>query len=161
MQVSNEIESQVQLFQIWFKVIIRDDRGRVLLVKDRHNNCWEIPGDGWHKNIDLIEAIHTAIKEETGVDIKEPKLHQITSRMYGSPLVFMFCSANYAGSELTLGADISDIKWVEEKDVEDILEFSSHLRAYQDSLIESTSGTRHRIMKERGGVIATDDFDTL
>lgn len=161
MQVDDETDDPIQLFRIWLKVIVRDKQERVLLVKDRHNDGWELPGNGWEKNIDLVTAIHKVIRDETGVEIREPKLHQIASCMYGAPIVYMYFSAKFADGKLSIGPEISDIKWAEPNAVEELLEFSSHIRAFQDSLVESTSGTRHRIVREYDGTIALEDFDTF
>jgi ADP-ribose pyrophosphatase YjhB (NUDIX family) len=56
-------------------VVIKDDEGRVLLVKE--NGLWAIPGGKVEKGERVIEAAEREIKEETGYQVHVTSLARV------------------------------------------------------------------------------------
>lgn len=49
--------------------IVRDDRGRVLLIHKTDNGLWALPGGGHEIGESIVETVIREVKEETGYDV--------------------------------------------------------------------------------------------
>ena len=58
------------------RVVILDDDGRVLMLRQHHENrdIWMVPGGGIEEGENAIDAAKREVKEETGLDIEVGKL---------------------------------------------------------------------------------------
>ena len=91
------------------RAVILDDDGRVLLVRQHHDNkdIWMVPGGGIEAGENSVEAAVREVKEETGLDVIIEKLlwHvQEVSEKRGQRFVNFFL-AKPTGGTLGLGSD--------------------------------------------------------
>src|SRR5512141_405894 len=56
-------------YRISVKAIIRDDNGRVLLIREE-DGSWELPGGGLEHGEDFREALAREVTEETGYTVE-------------------------------------------------------------------------------------------
>ena len=89
-------------------VIVLDDRDRMLLVKQRHedNDIWMVPGGGIEDGENAADAAVREVKEETGLDIEIGTLiwHVEEVSQRGQRFVNFFLG-KVSGGELALGED--------------------------------------------------------
>ena len=50
--------------------IVRDDRGRVLLIHKTDNDLWALPGGGHEVGESIADTVVREVKEETGYDVE-------------------------------------------------------------------------------------------
>lgn len=90
------------------RVIVLDDRDRMLLVKQRHedNDIWMVPGGGIEDGENAADAAVREVKEETGLDIEIGTLiwHVEEVSQRGQRFVNFFLG-KMSGGELALGED--------------------------------------------------------
>ena len=90
------------------RVIILDDKDRMLLVKQQHEDkeIWMAPGGGIEEGENAAEAAVREVKEETGLDIALGRMlwhvEEVSER--GQRFVNFF-TARVAGGVLELGED--------------------------------------------------------
>lgn len=57
-------------FRVSIKLMVRDADGRALLVRNKDDGSWCLPGGGWDYGETVEQCIRREIQEELGVDIK-------------------------------------------------------------------------------------------
>jgi 8-oxo-dGTP pyrophosphatase MutT (NUDIX family) len=58
--------------------LVRDEAGRIFLVKHRYAREWHLPGGGVEPGESVIEALARELKEEGNIDlVGPPKLHAV------------------------------------------------------------------------------------
>lgn len=90
------------------RVIVMDQQGRILLVRQHHENrdIWMVPGGGIEEGESAAEAAAREILEETGLEIEVGKLvwHVEEVSQRGQRFVNFFLG-QLKGGNLALGAD--------------------------------------------------------
>jgi len=107
-----------QLFQIGIKGLIRDEQGRILLVKipawGENPGHWDMPGGRMDPGETFVQTLRRELKEEIGVDYTgEPKHIATVLSIVTIPvgdtrvgLVLMAYEVNLpSGTTITLGED--------------------------------------------------------
>lgn len=90
------------------RVLILDETGRMLMVKQHHEDkdIWMVPGGGIEDGEGARQAAVREVKEETGLDIQVSRLvwhvEEVSDR--GQRFVDFFL-ADIVGGELSLGMD--------------------------------------------------------
>lgn len=56
------------LFRISLKAYIENDKGEVLVVKERGRDWWDLPGGGMEHGENVKEALARELKEEVGYE---------------------------------------------------------------------------------------------
>jgi 8-oxo-dGTP diphosphatase len=59
------------------KLIIKSDKGTILLVKAAYKNSWQFPGGGADANESPIDAVVREISEELGLTIRADELQSL------------------------------------------------------------------------------------
>jgi ADP-ribose pyrophosphatase YjhB (NUDIX family) len=107
--------------------IIENERGEILLVKDRQKQIYTVPGGQVETGENLIDALEREVMEETGVHIKAVKMICVSSNTctyrgyngYGTiPTKVMFgFTCKYTYGELRTSDETSEVLWVKREDV--------------------------------------------
>lgn len=106
-------------------VLVRDEAGRVLLLRRPDNDLWTIPTGGLKKNETIIECGIRECREETGVDIEITGLvgvfttpDHVIEYIKGGKVdevrqpVNVCLHARPVGGELTTTDEASAVRWV-------------------------------------------------
>lgn len=56
------------LYRVSFKCLIQDDKGRVLVVKERDRSSWDLPGGGIDHGETIKDSIQRELKEEVAYE---------------------------------------------------------------------------------------------
>lgn len=90
--------------------------GKVLLVKERSDGLWTLPGGWADENESPTEGIVREVKEESGFDISVQKLYSVKDRdrnpyspKYPVSIYKLFFTANLIGGEPAVNNEVSDI----------------------------------------------------
>lgn len=101
--------------------LILNDQGEVLIIKRQANdevlpNVWDVPGGTLEDGEDPGVGIMRETREETGLEIKEPRLFNYTSNIdtgKDKQFVRLIFTAHYAGGTVKLNPEEHDaFQWV-------------------------------------------------
>jgi 8-oxo-dGTP diphosphatase len=107
--------------------VVRDDAGRLLLVRRAHEpglGKWSLPGGRIEDGETPSQAAAREVLEETGLVVAVGELLQ-TVELWDLYLVHDF-AATVVGGRLEAGDDASDVRWCTADDV-DLLDLSTGL----------------------------------
>jgi 8-oxo-dGTP diphosphatase len=117
--------------------VIRDDKGRLLLVKRGHEpgaGLWSLPGGRIEPGETDAEALVREMREETGLEIEPGPLLGAVQRPAGDGAVIDIrdYSAVVTGGTLIPGDDAADARWVSAADLGSL--------AITEGLVEALTG---------------------
>jgi 8-oxo-dGTP diphosphatase len=97
--------------------IIKDDRGRLLLIKRGHEpgaGLWSLPGGRIERGETDAQALVREIHEETGLMVEAGRLIGSVLRPAGDGRAFDIrdYAATITGGELAAGDDAAEARWV-------------------------------------------------
>lgn len=110
--------------------IIVDDQRRVLLIRrgsEPLQGQWSLPGGAMELGETLLEGIKREVREETGLEVAVLGLAGVYDRIiadadgktqYQYVLVDYLCRA--CGGLLLAGGDAGEVRWVEEKELDEL-----------------------------------------
>ena len=124
--------------------VVENNKGEILLVKQRNNGEWVYPGGQVEVGETIIEALIREVREESGINISVDKLFWIGSNIAGhkgydgvdnvpTKVIFGFiCS--YIDGELCDSDETSEARWVKKENVLDMipLVICDRFQAYLD-----------------------------
>ena len=95
-------------------VLVRDQAGRLLLIKHPHRG-WELPQGHVEHGESLPEAACREVFEESGYEIEIEKLLALFSKTAPDPSAVIFAfSARLCGGEATTSAESLEIGWFDD-----------------------------------------------
>jgi 8-oxo-dGTP diphosphatase len=105
--------------------VIRDDEGRLLLVKRGHEpgaGLWSLPGGRIEPGETDAEALVREMREETGLEIEPGPLLGTVRRPAGDGTVIDIrdYAATVIGGTLRPGDDAADARWVNDEELDSL-----------------------------------------
>jgi 8-oxo-dGTP diphosphatase len=105
--------------------VIKDDRGRLLLIKRGHapgTGLWSLPGGRIEPGETDAEALVREMREETGLVIETGQLIGTVRRPAtdGAVLDIRDYAATVTGGTLRPGDDAADARWVDASELESL-----------------------------------------
>jgi 8-oxo-dGTP diphosphatase len=92
--------------------VVRDERGRILLVKRADNGEWETPGGVVGLDEEIHQALLREIKEETGLDVRPGRLTGVYKNMSLGIVALVF-DCIPTGGRLHTSDESTEVAWVE------------------------------------------------
>lgn len=102
--------------------VVRDDGGRVLLIRRRDNLEWALPGGAMELEQSVYDCLVREVKEETGLDVISATLFAIYSEArfvrkdmwgnYSQPLILAFRVDEWSGTLSTETDETVDARFV-------------------------------------------------
>jgi 8-oxo-dGTP diphosphatase len=99
---------------------------------------WEFPGGRVEEGEDLIEALISEVKEETGLDVEVGPLISVYSNLKMPTVIFGF-RCKYISGELKTSEETLDFKWSSRDNVTEFISHPALIDRAQDML--NFSGT--------------------
>ena len=114
-------EDRTERVELTVLCLVED--GNRILLQNRVKDDWQgytLPGGHVEKDESFVDAVIREMKEETGLDIKNPKLVGVKQFPieYGRYVVFLFKTNEYSGK--LLSSNEGKMEWVEYKDISKI-----------------------------------------
>ena len=112
--------------------------GSRLLLQNRTKNDWQgytLPGGHVEPGESFVDAVIREMKEETGLDIKDPRLAGVKQFpiVNGRYVVFLFKATEYSGT--VVSSDEGQMEWVEYdrlSEISTVDDFEDLLRVIND-----------------------------
>jgi 8-oxo-dGTP diphosphatase len=115
-------------FAVGVAGLIRDDRGRILLVHRTYSDDepWALPG-GWLEGREPVErALERELREETGLRVKVGRVGAVERA--GFAIVLLMHTELLDGSEaFRPSAEVSELAWVEPTEVSQLSKVNARL----------------------------------
>jgi ADP-ribose pyrophosphatase YjhB (NUDIX family) len=106
--------------------VIIDERDRLLLVKERSDGAWALPG-GWAEvGLSPKEVVVKEVKEESGLDVRPVRLLGILDKKLhehppaGSYVYKIFIQCEEIGGQTSAGVETSEVGWFAEDELPDL-----------------------------------------
>jgi len=120
---------------------VRDDQGRLLLIRRADNGWWAMPGGSFELDETLVEA---AVREESGVDVEVTGLVGIytdpanVAALDGGRVVqdlaVCFHARPVGGTARADGVETTDVGWVDPDGLDGYALWPSHVRRIAHAL---------------------------
>ncbi len=120
--VENPIVPTAKNYTVGVGAIIRDENN-LLVVKDKFNAGYKLPGGHVDNNEPLKEALKREVFEETGIHAEFESilnLGHFTKGQFGESIIYIVCTAKALTKEISIydDSEIIEAKWI---DVEEFL----------------------------------------
>lgn len=122
------------VFSVLIVGVITSGR-EVLLVRRRDTGLWELPGGVLRPGESVVEALRRLVEQDAGVVVAALGLSGIYTRQMPR-LTLVFRSHQVTGS-VTAGPAISECRWVDVEQVEDLVSISASQQV-RDALLPQT-----------------------
>jgi len=129
--------------------IIHDDTNRILLERRSDNGLWCVPGGAIGLGETLEEALAREVREETSLEISEPKLFDVKAsvhmiypnqdEVYYTDVVYIV--KNFSGT-LKQDEESTELKWFKIEELPEIMPTQS---GYIQKFIRAISGIPEKI----------------
>lgn len=101
-----------------YALLYNKDNNQVLMVNNKDNNSWTLPGGAVEDNETLEQAIIREVQEETGLLVKVGDIVSINERFFEEDkihAIFFTFSAEIIGGNISIQYpdEISKIEWVD------------------------------------------------
>ena len=125
--------------------VVANDRGEILLVRQRGSGAWTVPGGQVETGENLMEALQREIREESGAEVTVDKLICISSNTVSYPgyggyaivptKLMLGFTCTYTGGALHDSDETAEARWVPRDTVLDYITtppLVERFRAYLD-----------------------------
>ena len=101
-----------------YALLYNEDNKQVLMVCNKDNNSWTLPGGEVEDNETLVQAVIREVNEETGLIVKPNDIVSINERIFEEEqvqVIFFTFKAEIVGGNISIQYpdEISEIKWVD------------------------------------------------
>jgi 8-oxo-dGTP diphosphatase len=125
--------------------LVKNSRGKVLLIKSPRYGDWEFPGGQVEEGETIIHALEREVFEETGIVVRVKSLVGIYSNTRRPSIVNIDFICEYVSGDLTTSVESTQVEWVDSEEalsrvkreviykrLKNMLEFSGEItyRAY-------------------------------
>ena len=129
-------------------VVIKD--GQLLVIKDRFQAGYKLPGGHVDKNESLKDALVREVFEETGVEIKFESIMNLghfKNGQFGESNLYIVCTAKALSSDIMVhdASEIIEAKWM---GVTEFLE-SSEVNNYNKSVVQAAINNKELKLTEQ------------
>lgn len=103
--------------------VIRDERGRVLMIHKVDNDLWAVPGGGHEPGESITDTVRREVREETGLEVEVTGLvgtytnpHHVMAYDDGEvrqQFSLCFTGRQTGGSAREDGIETKEVRWVE------------------------------------------------
>ncbi|WP_020677404.1 NUDIX hydrolase [Geopsychrobacter electrodiphilus] len=122
------------LHTVIVSVVVRDEEGRLLLIKHPHRG-WELPQGHVEQGEDLFAAASREVLEESGYEVEVVRLIAIFSKLSPEPSSIIFgLAARLAGGEATTSEESLEVGWFDQELALDMPEHSVNRNRLQKLL---------------------------
>ncbi len=126
--------------------MVRDDSGRVLLVRTRRRG-WEQPGGQVELGEDMMTALRREIREESGCEVEVDRLTGVYSNVGTHIVMFTFLCA-WRGGEPCGGNECLEARWFEPEEALGLVTHPANNAKLRDAL-GSGAGVVYRAYRYR------------
>jgi 8-oxo-dGTP diphosphatase len=113
---------------------VRDDRGRVLLVRVAARG-WEMPGGQVEEGEDLVTALQREIEEESSCRVSVGNLVGVYSKVSPPTMVLhLFACSHVGGSAAPREAEVPEVGWFEPDEARRLVSHPPGARRLADAL---------------------------
>ncbi len=92
-------------YRVSIKLIIKDEHGKLLVLKDKTTNAWELPGGGLEHGEYIEQAARREVQEELGVELtkfeKKPIVIEPGLHPDNYMTVMVYYGANLSSNDFT------------------------------------------------------------
>ncbi|MGD0032885.1 NUDIX hydrolase [Paenibacillus illinoisensis] len=123
-----------------YALILDDTSSKILMVKNKGNSSWSLPGGAVEKEETLDQAAIREAKEETGLDVKVQGVIAINECIFEKKqehvILFTFRAEVIGGRlELIRPHEISEIAWMDVDKADELMPY------YKDGIRSLVQGT--------------------
>ncbi len=114
--VENPIIPTAKNYTVGVGAVTRD-KNKILVVKDKFNAGYKLPGGHVDNNEPLKEALKREVFEETGIHVEFESivnLGHFTTGQFGESIIYIVCTAKALTKEISIydASEIIEAKWI-------------------------------------------------
>ncbi len=115
--VENPIVPTAKNYTVGVGAVIRDEN-KILVVKDKFNTGYKLPGGHVDNNEPLKEALKREVFEETGTHVEFESivnLGHFTKGQFGESIIYIVCTAKALTKEISIydDSEIIEARWID------------------------------------------------
>lgn len=97
------------------------DGDRLLAIRRRDNNKWELPGGTLEREETIIDGLRREVEEETALRVEPDRLTGIYKNMDQGIVALVFRCSHYSGIPTTT-TEVAETKWMTINEIRDAMD---------------------------------------